>query len=231
MTAPAVTYGEPLRRALTAMALTLVLAGGCGKKTEPTIGAAPEMNPEPSVDGDAAVRSDELTRGARELAELSRRLPGRSPQEHRGLMRDVFANLSQTLRLLVGPEPGGMYRQQLRIIETTREQLAGGSEGLAPEPTIDTGLRGAHGLLAAVGRDSYFNEAGLSDALDRLAKKIEQLDAVRGGPHRVIASDAVALTSDVVTRMADALAGRATDQGAASAPQTQPSQPQPAGAE
>ncbi len=84
--------------ALTALAL--VLTGGC-VKTRPTISTTRPV-PEAQV-SETTLRVRELSRLAEEYGTIARQLPGRTPEEHRDLMRQVFAELGQILPLLENP--------------------------------------------------------------------------------------------------------------------------------
>ena len=171
------------------------------------------QNPEPQVQSDPQARSDELTMLAEKLAADAAALPGRGAEEHRQLMHRVFEDLAQILPLLEGPEPGGAARLRMRAVEAARADLARPSD-LSPEPAVSRGLRGAYDALAAVQRDSYFEQAQLGETLDRLRAVVGELDELSGSPHRAAATEAVELISRAVGGMADVLAGRIAEEAA-----------------
>src|SRR4029450_10950832 len=74
-------------------------------------------------------------------ADNAGKLPGSNEQDDRAMVAQQFTLLSQLLPALNGPDMPGDFRQQLRIVESTRSLLSGGSMDLAPEPTIHSGLR------------------------------------------------------------------------------------------
>ena len=197
------------------IALTLA-AAGCPKQRS-TMRRPPEINPPPPVERSAEVRVDQLGDRARQFAQTAERLPGNTADEHRALAQQAFADLSQILPILFGPSPTGVQRQQLRVVESTRAQLAGRSN-LAPEPTIDTGLRAARDALAGLGRASYFDQPDLAKTLDRLDKSVNELDAARGSRHQLVVTDAVTLMSEAVNQMDRALNERLKDHPPAAQP-------------
>jgi hypothetical protein len=171
----------------------------------------PEINPPPRVEESAEVRVDELGERARQFEQTAQRLPGRSEAEHRQLAQQAFADLSQILPILFGPHPTGVQRQQLRVVENARTQLASDGRGLAPEPTIDTGLRAARDALAGVGRGGYYDAPDVAKTLDRLDRLVSDLDAVRGNRHQVVVTQVVELMSEAVNQMAKVLNERLGD--------------------
>jgi len=123
-------------------------------------------------------------------------------------VQQVFSDLSQILPILFGPNPEGSQRQQLRVVESARTQLAAAPQGLAPEPTIDTGLRAAYDALSALARNRYFEQANLGSTVDRLGVTVARLDTSRGVPHQQTVADVVDLMSEVVNGMARAMDDR-----------------------
>ena len=212
---------RPASRVVTcAVAAALALfAAGCPKQRS-TMDRPPEINPPPPVERDAEVRVDELEGLSRQFAQTAQRLPGRNSNEHRAAVQQAFADLSQILPILFGPNATGVQRQQLRVIENARSQLAGSSGGLAPEPTIDTALRAGRDALAGLGRGSYFDHPELTQTLDRLDNTVSDLDAARGTTHHQVVAEVVDLMSQAVNQMSEALNQRLRDD----APATRPAQ-------
>ena len=62
-------------------------------------------------------------------------------------MEQVFADLVIILPLLEGPEADAVFRQQVRLIESTQNQITGLPTNLPSEPLIGTGLRAADNAL------------------------------------------------------------------------------------
>jgi hypothetical protein len=201
-----------------AVALGISVLAGCAKR-QSSMGKPPEVNPSPAVITSAAARSEQLGDLSRRLAETVQTLPGRTPQEHRQRMQQVFARLAQVLPVLYGPNPPGQFRQQLRIVENARSQLASAPQSIAVEPTIDTALRAARDALDSMASRDYFDQAQLAQSMDRLNASVAALDAARGGAHQEAATDAVEAMARAIQQMSDATAQRL---GVATMPSTQP---------
>ena len=196
-----------------AVAAALALAcAGCPKQRS-TMDRPPEINPPPPFEQHAGVRVDELGALSQKFAQTAGRLPGRSAEDHRTLAAQAFADLAQVLPVLYGPNPTGVQRQQLRVVENARTQLASAARGLAPEPTIDTGLRAARDALRGLSRNSYYDHPQLGQTLDRLDKLVSDLDAARGGTHQQVVAEVVDQMSQAVTQMAAALDERLQGDG------------------
>ena len=213
---------RPASRVVTcAVSAALALyAAGCAKQRS-TMDRPPEVNPPPRVERDADVRVDELEGLSQRFTQTAQRLPGRNSNEHRAAVVQAFADLSQILPILFGPSPTGVQRQQLRVIENARSQLAGSSSGLAPEPTIDTALRAGRDALSGLGRGSYFDHPELTQMLDRLDNTVSDLDAARGTTHHQVVAEVVDLMSQTVNQMWEALSQRLQGEGPATQPAAQ----------
>ena len=206
------------------LAVSVVLAGvmissGCARKQE-TVMPAPEMSPQPPIADDVQQRVTDLSQAAVELRQAAYRLPGRGDEQHRQFMQQFLTNLSQILPILEGPNAGGAFRQQLRIVESARTQL-GGASSLSMEPTIDTGLRAAYNALHDIAGKLYFDQPELDELLANLGGRIDALDTTRGPFHQLAAADAAQSMSDVVSKMSEVLSERAANEPATQ-PQTAP---------
>ncbi|HYO10609.1 MAG TPA: hypothetical protein VER17_16700 [Tepidisphaeraceae bacterium] len=196
----------------THLAVALVLAAsvplsGCGPKKSPTR-ATTQPNPQPAVMTDVTARMSELQRRARELAEVGRQLPGRNPQEDRQLVVSAFERSSAALQLLGGPEPGGAFRQQLRIIDNTRQQIQSAADGAPADASVDTGLRSVYNALVSVRERLFPNEPNVQQQLDAVRDRLADLDEVRGPLHSLVVSQVFSRTAQVVDTMAGELEGR-----------------------
>ena len=212
-----------------AMALALAIAvslsgtSGCAKR-QSSMGKPPEPNPPPKVEASAGKRSDELTELSRRFGETAQKLPGGTPQQDRQIMQQVFAELAQILPLLHGPNPPGTFRQQVRIVENARTQLASGPPGLAVEPTVDTALRAGRDALESLAGRAYFDQAQLGKSVDRLDASVAALDAARGPAHQEAAAASVEATAEVIRQMSEAMSQRL---GEGATQPVQPTQPAP----
>src|SRR5258706_4656396 len=156
--------------------LAALLITGCAAKTQTTLNPPPpDGNPEPQLATDARERVKELVTRADESAAGDKKLPGRNVQEDRAQVAQQFALLAQILPMLSGPEMSGDFRQQLRIIDSTRSQLASGSQDLSIEPTVDTGLRAAHRALADINQRAFTESPEIAKQLDAMQAKILEL--------------------------------------------------------
>ena len=212
--------------------LAVLTSGGC-VKTQATIPPPPvHPNPPPRVASDPAVRVQTLDRLADTFARTSNQLPGGDSAEHRRLMSEVFAQLQEILPILEGPGPGAEFRQQLQVVRDAQAELASGPQELSPEPTIDTGLRAARDTLSSIAQNGFYDQASLTPLFDQLAAKINELDTVRGPLHQVVAGDAVALTSRIVSSMAATMSQRLAEpstSGPATEPATAPASTEASG--
>ena len=207
------------------IALILTVAAsvaGC-TKTQTTIAPPPPRpNPVPQVASDPVIRMQTLGRLADTYARTSNQLPGNSTAQHRQLMAQIFAQLEEILPILEGPNPGAEFRQQLQVVRDAQAELATGPQDLSPEPTIDTGLRAGRDALSSLAQGGFYDQTTLTPLFDQLTAKINQLDTVRGPLHQVVAGDAVAVSSQIITKMADTLTHRLADQTAGPGPTTAP---------
>ena len=199
------------------VAILLFTSAGCPKQ-QSTMNRPAEINPPPPVERSAGARVDELGGLSARFAQTAERLPGRNAQDHRAAIQQAFADLTQILPILFGPNPTGVQRQQLRVVENARTHLASSSAALAPEPTIDTGLRAARDALQGLSRNSYYDHPQLGKTLDRLDRTVSDLDASRGARHQQVVGEAVDLMSTAVNQMNDALNQRLQGDGVATQP-------------
>ena len=127
-------------RLVVSLAACGLALAGCGPKKQPTR-TTTQPNPPAQVMTDTNTRMGELRQRSQELTAAVQQLPGRAAADDRKLVADAFGKAASSLELLGGPQPGGAFRQQLRIVENTRSFLESPSATVAPDPSIDTGLR------------------------------------------------------------------------------------------
>jgi len=194
---------------LAALLSVAVVFTGCAAKNQTTLKPAPpDANPEPQLAIDVHERVKELTTRAQEYAAGCEKLPGRNAEEDRAQTTQQFALLAQILPILNGPEMSGDFRQQLRIIESSRSQLASGTQDLAVEPTVDTGLRAAHRALSGINQRAFTEMPDIAKTLDAMNAKVQELDGTADAIHRLIASQAFKSSAQVINQMTNALSGR-----------------------
>src|SRR4051794_40070498 len=196
-------------RANLLLVTALFAVTGCAGKSQTTLKPAPpDANPEPQLATDVHERVKELSTRAQEYADGCNKLPGQNAQQDRAQTTQQFALLAQILPILNGPDMSGDFRQQLRIIESTRAQLASGTQDLAVEPTVDTGLRAAHRALAGINQRAFTETPDIARSLDAMNAKVQELDGTADAIHRLIASQAFRNSAQAITQMTSALNGR-----------------------
>jgi hypothetical protein len=139
-------------------------------------------------------------------------MPANDEQENRRLVSEEFALLSQIIPMLSGPEMTGEIQQQLRIIESTRSQLANGSMELAAEPTVGTGIRAAHRALSAINRQAFAEVPEIGRSIDAMTADVNQLDIVSGPQHRWVAAQAFVHSADAINKMSETMNQRVGNQ-------------------
>src|SRR5204863_548685 len=103
-------------------------------------GAGGATNPQSPPMSDADTRVTELRQRSQELTQATQQLPGRGAADDRTKVADAFGKASSSLELLGGPNPGGAFRQSLRIIDNTRRFLESQhTAAISDDPSIDTG--------------------------------------------------------------------------------------------
>jgi hypothetical protein len=207
-----------VRTAATILLIACAIAGGCAQKKTPTrTGDGGGMNAESPAMSDSAQRMSELRRRSRELAEVSQRMPGRSAAEDRQLTAEAFDKSTASLELLGGPSPGGAFRQQLRIIDSTRTFLrgAGANESVSTDSAVDSGLRSLYGALTSVRERLFPTDDKVRVQLDALSARLGELDSVRGPLHSLVVAQSFDAASKAIDTMAQELEGRADATSAA----------------
>ena len=210
-------------RRFTLILLAAILSiAGCPRKDRPVMPMPPEPNPEPEVNKDAEVRNRDLGQKVAQFSSASREIPTNDEGAYRQAVGQVFADLSQILPLIQGPNPPGAFRQQMRILQSSRNQLAGGSADLSAEPTIDSGLRAAYRALSGMQQESFTDRPEIGQTLESLSNKINELDTSKGVFHRNTVKEAVTLIGQAVQSMSSTIDQRLRH-NAPSAPATAPS--------
>jgi hypothetical protein len=203
-----------------------LLPTACAQKGKTTVGKEAKPTPDnsqlASMDVNDRVKSIEGSVG--NFDRIVSQLPGSgsTPRErdanNRQLMRQTFEELAQLLPILEGPNQTGDFRQGLRVLDASRQQLANGSLDLAAEPTIAQGVRSVAHLLASLDRFVFNGDPALAEKIDAMQKIVDELDVTHGPRSRVISAEAMHRAGDVLHAMSDNLSARlapATSQPAA----------------
>src|SRR5258708_4170954 len=154
----------------------LLLIGGCASKKTSTLGQQqPRPIEEPQLAAsEVAGRVPDLQSRINALEADANQLPGQGANRHaaatapRQLMQKCFADLEAVLPLIAGQNPSSEFRQGMRVLETSRQQLASGSAEMASEPTIGQGLRAATRLLGTLNTFAFENDANIAKHLEVL---------------------------------------------------------------
>jgi hypothetical protein len=181
---------------------------GCGPKKQPTR-TTTQPNPQPEVMTNTDTRMSELRQRSQELNQAAQQLPGRAAADDRRLVADAFGKAAASLELLGGPQPGGAFRQQLRIVENTRDFL-GSSASVAPDPSIDTGLRSIENALGGVREQLFPNDPKVKSQLENFRTRLAELDSVRGPIHSLVVAQAFQSAANVIDTMSSELDVRNT---------------------
>lgn len=211
------------RSALILPAALVFLLAGCAPKTQSDVGAkAHPQSDEPQMASmDVGSRIKSIQGGIEQLSKTVDQLPGTGSSgreedtANRALMRQCFDSLAQILPIIEGENQTGDFRQGMRILETSRQQLANGSPDLAAEPTIAQGTRAVARLLASLNMYVFNNDAAITEKNDAVQKTVDQLDLTHGVRSRVVSARAMRESVESLKLMSGNLAGRV-------APATQP---------
>jgi hypothetical protein len=190
---------------------------GCAPKKVPTH-VTPQPNPPSPVMTNPDARAAALQQRSAALQQAVKQLPGRTPDQDRRLVAGAFDDASGALELLGGPDAGGAFRQQLRIIQNTTSFLKTGPSTVSPEPSIDTGLRSLEDALTSVRERLFPVDQKLDKPMSNLSEQIRQLDTVSGPTHALVVSLAFTSAADVIARMSGELSSRSQSGTPAPAP-------------
>jgi hypothetical protein len=187
--------------------LASALFVGCGPKTETSVEPQIDPNPQSPVEVEPAARSRQLYEQLGALDAARREVPS-STADGRPQLAAALGELERVIATLAGPEPVGAIRQNLRIIETNRQRLGGGSSDLAAEPTINAAFRAAYRALDRIATEQYPTDGGVRQALDQFRGSVDELDTLRGPLHRRVATRALATAGAVAEQMAGVMEQR-----------------------
>jgi hypothetical protein len=185
-------------------AAAMTLLSACGpKKTQPTRTPAPGAPNTMTNDADRHV--SELLSRASALRKAADALPARDVDDDARRTVEAFDRAADALEALAGPDPAGAFRQQLRTMKASRDQIvrASGPNGAAPEPVVDSGLRAMNIAMTEIRERHFPANADVAEQLNQLRSRLEELDAVRGPLHRLVVAQAFEAMAGAVEKMAD----------------------------
>jgi hypothetical protein len=210
-----------------------VALGGCANKKTSDVGREQQQTQqsqeaargqEPEIAAQVAGRVRNVQARVAQLQVDAAQLPGETDADQRRLMQMVFSDLAGVLPLIAGPSPTSEFRQGLRVLDVSRQQLATGSTEMATEPTIGQGLRATDRLLVNLNATVFENNPDLAKRLGALGQSIDELDTAHGATNRLLATHVVRMAVDVLQQMANIMADRAGIEGMkpTTAPTTNP---------
>lgn len=203
----------------------LFIAGGCwsSEPSSTSIVVPVEPNPPPTIETSTTQRVQDVASRLDDFDRHAQRLPGSAESDHRAVMETVFGDFIGILPLLEGPDEDAAFRQQLRLIDSTRDQLAALASDLPSEPLIATGLRAVYNALQDMFTQQFSDQTRMSNSLNTLEDNLDELDTAHDAANRQIVSDAVHLISGIMRQM-DAILSQRLElaREAASQPSTQP---------
>jgi hypothetical protein len=150
-------------------------------------------------------RVAELTSRAQALQSAADALPARNAADDARLTVQAFDEAAAALEALAGAQQAGFFRQQLRVMKESRDQIqrAGADGGAAPEAVVDTALRAMRNAVSSIQERQFPANAEVADHLSQLRSRLQELDAVRGPLHRLVVAEAFESMAGAVQRMAD----------------------------
>lgn len=194
---------------------------GCAPKNAPTMDAKVQAASDDSVPATPEQRVERLDQAVKQFGQAAQSLHGHGDERARRDLAETLASLQQVLELLRGPEPGGAFRQQMFILQRSRERLAG--ESSAPvEPTVNAAVRAATRALSDIASERYADDQATAEALSALRARVAELDRERGPIHGLVTAQALDEAGNVARRMADVLRSRLP----ANQPATAPAKPE-----
>jgi hypothetical protein len=209
------------------LSLVLLASGGCWTDTASTEITAPQEQLN-SVPQDQRTPEQRVQLASEHLAtymKTAQRLPASTEFIQRAMMQDIFQELTTILPLIAGPDADATVRQQLHIVQSTRQQLASLPSDQSSELIVESGLRAAYDAFEDMGTTLFADQTDLPDALNALSAKLDQLDAGPGPDHRQIVADASRMIGAIMGRMTAVLRQRlqpATLPAATTMPASQP---------
>jgi hypothetical protein len=193
---------DAMMKRLAAITALAILMSACRPKKPPAQPPPPATQEAPYTATDGSMT--EVAQRSAELTQVVAQLPGRTVEDDRRLVTAAFDRASAALAQLAGPNPPGMLRQAMRILDSSREKLASLPKGAVADPTIDSGLRALYNGLAYFRETSFVGDDDVTRLMNDFAARTEELDTVRGPLHSLVVAHAFNAASSVLAKMSAA---------------------------
>jgi hypothetical protein len=191
------------RTFIAALLCLALIAGGCSKsRTNRTRGQRDDLQQT------ASERVSNLQASVGELQRTVSQMPADDPNKDRRLTSRALAQTATALAAIEGPRPSGAYRQQVRIIETSRTQLERSSPNVPSEPAVDSALRAAYNALVSLREGRFAGNQSVAQLVSEVGQKIPQLDSNRGSLHSIVVSDIMGSVTRTLKVMTDVIEKR-----------------------
>ncbi len=183
---------------------SLTLTSGCAKsKTNRTQGQGRDRLQQSDSERMSAVQSS-----VNGLTRTVSMMPADDPARDRKLTLEALAQTSAALAAIEGPNPSGAYRQQLRIIESSRSQLQRTTQNVPIEPATDSALRAVYNAMISLRDGRFSGQQDVAKGVGEVGQKIPQLDAVRGPLHSLQVTDVLTSVAHTLQTMTDIIEKR-----------------------
>lgn len=181
-----------------ALAASLILSGGACTKKKRDAGGKESVDALPE---NASDRASRLQATVQDLSGTLAQLPSGDDAKDQRNIGVGLNQLSTALRLIADDETSGAFMQQIATIDRTASMLSQGASDRDPEPVINSGFWATLNALQYLSRT--FDDSQTIELVAQLDAQVRELDTVRGPLHRLVASDTLRSSSQVVMRMAD----------------------------
>ncbi len=202
-----------------AVLVSVLCAAGCGPKKTSTLEPAVVTKGTGVAAQTPENRIEALSRAVEQFTASRNGLRGHADAQSRRELAGSLSKLNDVLTNLAGPQAGGAFRQQMRIIDRARTTLTSDGD-TAPEPTVNAAIRAAQNALSEIASDTFADDGQVKTLMDTLRSRVDTLDTVRGPIHGFETAKALDEIGAIAQRMSDVLRQRLPQEQPATAPAT-----------
>jgi len=184
----------------------LIVAGGCRKAPPPPPPPPPvQWQPPSSRPGQV----HDLVEQADNLDQAIAKLPGESMDAHRQAYHEALVSLAKALRLAEGTGASQQFASRIGVVESSRDQLAGGSINRPQlEAAENEAIRASLAILDQISTDQLSDDSQLKTQLDTARSTLDPMYTTGGPMHDLVATDGIKAVAPVVRRVSDDLVER-----------------------